>query len=108
MVGPSLTGPSPVRDLYVTRVGSALNPRRGVQHPDHRGPGEPAQWHDLLNELRQKDGVIHSVLQTREDALLGCPWVLLPYVQTGKRKSTKRAEKIGRAVLGMAAPDPGP
>lgn len=94
MVGPSLTGPSPVRDLYVTRVGSALNPRRVSSILTTADQGEPAQWHDLLNELRQKDAVIHSVLQTREDALLGCPWVLLPHVQTGKRKPTKRAEKV--------------
>lgn len=94
MLGPSLTGPSPVRDMYVTRIGSALTPRRVSSILSVADQGEPAQWHDLLNELRQKDAVIHSVLQTREDALLGCPWTVQPVVAFGKRRPTRRAEKV--------------
>lgn len=94
LVGPNPLGPSPARDMYVARVGSALTPRRISSILTQADQGQPAQWHDLLNELRQKDGVLHSVLQTREAALLGCAWDVVAPLPSGKRKPTRRSEKI--------------
>lgn len=94
ILGPSVAGPSPARDMYVSRIGSALNPRRISSILAMADQGQPAAWHDLLNELRQKDGVLHSVLQTREAALLGCPWAVQPVVLFGKSKPTRKAEKV--------------
>lgn len=69
-------GPSPPRDMSLARVGSSLNPRRISSILSIADQGQPAQFHDLLNELRQKDGHLHSVLQTRESALTAAGWTI--------------------------------
>jgi phage gp29-like protein len=56
--------------------------------------GYVAQWHDLLNEVRQKDAALHSLLQTRETALLSRGWDVAPFVAAGLKESKKRDEKI--------------
>lgn len=87
-------GPSPARDLYLSRIGSALDPRRISTLLTLADQGQPARLHDLLNELRQKDGPLHSVLQTRESALLACGWGVQAPVMPGKKEPTAKARKI--------------
>jgi phage gp29-like protein len=94
LLEPSTLGPSPARDMYAARLGSLLKPARIAQILTLADQGQPADLHDLLNELRQKDGVLHSVLQTREDALLGVGWTIQPFVAPSKKKATAQNEKI--------------
>jgi phage gp29-like protein len=80
--------------MYAARLGSLLKPARIASILSAADLGQPAALHDLLNELRQKDGVLHSILQTRETALLGVGWSIQPFILPGKKKATKQAETI--------------
>jgi len=80
--------------MYVTRIGSALTPRRIATILSLADTGYVAQWHDLLNEIRQKDAALHSLLQTRETALLSRGWDTAPFIAAGVKEPKKRDEKI--------------
>lgn len=75
------------------RVGSALNPLYISRLQGLCDTGYPARWQDLLNELRQKDTFLHSLLQTRETALLSKGWTVSDAVRPGKKKPTAKAIK---------------
>lgn len=80
--------------MYVSRIGSALTPRRIATILSLADTGYVAQWHDLLNEIRQKDAALHSLLQTRETALLSRGWDTAPFIAAGVKEPKKRDEKI--------------
>lgn len=80
--------------MLVSRIGSGLNPRRIASIMSHADGGYVAQWHDLLNEIRQKDAALHSLLQTRETALLSRGWDTAPFIAAGVKEPKKRDEKI--------------
>lgn len=90
---PVILGPSPARDMYTARIGSALTPRRIASILADCDIGMPAGWHDLLNELRQKDGLLHSVLQTRESALVAAGWSINAATEPGQRKPSDQDEE---------------
>lgn len=94
ITGPSVAGQSPARDMYIGRIGSALTPRRIASIMALADTGQVAAWHDLMNEVRQKDGALHSVLQTRETALLSAGWTVSAFVATGQREAKKRDERV--------------
>lgn len=99
-----MMGPSPPRDLYLARIGSSLTPRRISSILSLCDQGQPAQYHDLLNELRQKDGHLHSVLQTRESALLAAGWTIqAPEVKEETRELAEEAAAYCREVVAALA-----
>jgi len=95
ITGDRVLGPSPARDMYVARIGSALNPRRIASILTQADTGKTAALHDLLNELRQKDPSLHSLLQTRELALLACGRSIQDYVAPGQDEPDTQAKEIG-------------
>lgn len=90
----SVVGPSPARNMYAARIGSALTPRRISTIMTMADTGYVSAWHDLLNEIRQKDGALHSVLQTRETALLSKGWDLSPWKEEGSDDVSPQDEEI--------------
>lgn len=93
-VGTSIVGPSPARDMYAQRIGSALTPRRIASIIADADIGYVAPWHDLLNEIRQKDPPLHSVLQTRELALIAKGWQIAPWKLDGADRAEAQDEEI--------------
>jgi len=59
------------------RIGQTLSPVRVTHVLLAADAGEMAPLHDALNEGRQKDGLVQSVLGTREQALVGSGWQLI-------------------------------
>lgn len=59
-----------------SRIGESLTPLRISSVLRGADAGQLQPLHDLLNEVRQKDGSLHSILQTREGALLSCGWAI--------------------------------
>ncbi|MEJ7728206.1 MAG: DUF935 family protein [Polyangiaceae bacterium] len=55
---------------------------------------------DLANDARQKDCHLHSVLYTRETALNGLDWMVLPAVKPGRKKPRRRDRKVAEWVEG--------
>ncbi len=92
-IEPVMLGPSPARDMYAARIGSSLTPARIASILSDCDIGRPAGWHDLLNELRQKDGLLHSVLQTRESALVAAGWAINAATEPGQRKPSDEDEE---------------
>lgn len=97
-LGPRTIGALNTNSFYSQRYGAQLDLHaisRAIRAAD---TGNPASLHDILNELRQKCGDLHSVLQTRELALLGKGWSIRAYKAPGARKATRRAEKVAAHV----------
>jgi len=82
----------PINDRYQRRVGSSLSPASVSSVLRMADLGELQLQADLLDEVREKDGHLQSVLSKRESAVAGAPWELRPS-QKGPRK---RAETIAR------------
>ncbi len=80
--------------MMVGRIGQALNPSRIARILSQCDAGYPAAWHDLLNELRQKDPPLHSLLQTRELALLSRGWSVSPRLEHGAEEPTSQDKEI--------------
>ena len=78
------------------RIGGALTPHDVSSIIRAADTGDMRLLVDLANEMRQKDGHLQSVLQTRESALCGLGWEL---VLPGR---TKKRSKAGRAPRGTA------
>lgn len=80
--------------MFVPRLGSLLTPARIARILAQADAGYPAAWHDLLNEIRQKDPPLHSVLQTRELGLLSCGWQISPWKSPNEEDATPQDEDI--------------
>lgn len=88
-----ILGPSPETDRYSQRVGSALTPMLVSRILTECDLGFPARYHDLLNELRQKDPYVQSLFGTREMSLAGCGWSIQPAIAPGARTASRRAQR---------------
>jgi phage gp29-like protein len=73
--------------LQFQRIGGNLTPQAVSQILMEADTGYIARFVDLWNESRQKDGHLHSVMQTRELAVKGLEWSLAP------PEDASRAEK---------------
>jgi phage gp29-like protein len=60
------------------RIGGNLTPQQVSQLIVQADAGDICDFVNLANEARQKDGHLHSVLQTRELAIKGLRWSILP------------------------------
>lgn len=97
-LGPRSVGALGMNSFYAKRYGAALDLNvisRAIAQADI---GYPASLHDILNELRQKVAPLHSVLQTRELALLGKGWSVRAYKAEGARDADEQAEKVAAHV----------
>lgn len=77
--------------MQFQRIGGNLTPQMVSSIIVQADSGDQSRLVDLANESRQKDCTLHSVLQTRELALNGLEWQLVP-ADEGKRRSRKVAE----------------
>jgi len=98
--------PPPPVDRYQRRIGSALTPQvvSSVLRAGDLGLLYPQA--DLLDEVRERDGHLQSVLGKREQAVAGAPWELRPAPGADKRKAKKVqrfCEDVLRGVRGLAA-----
>lgn len=81
------------------RIGGSLTPHQVSTIIRNADTGECRSLIDLGNEMRQKDGHLHSVLSTREMALLGLKWELFYPGQDPKSKKGKRQRKFVEAAI---------
>jgi phage gp29-like protein len=82
--------------LQFQRIGGSLTPQQVSAIITQADCGRISSLVDLANEARQKDGHLHSVLQTRELALKGLKWSLEP-----PEDSTQREKKKAKDVEAM-------
>lgn len=80
-------------DWVAARHGQNLNPRRIAEILAQADSGYMAAWHDLLNECRQKDGEMQSMLSTREESLIARGWSVSPVLEPGQRQAGARAKR---------------
>lgn len=78
--------------LQLARVAGPLTPHDVSSILRQADIGYMWRYVDLCNELRQKDGHLQSVLQTRELALTGLEWQILPF-KTQSAKSAKLRDR---------------
>lgn len=81
-----------------SRIGESLTPMRISSTLRAADAGQLRPLHDLLNEIRQKDGSLHSILQTREGALLSCGWAITADVEGLEKDSPEYVEAEARAT----------
>lgn len=87
--------PPPVH-TNAERLGEWLSPRTISRVLWQADVGNTCPLHDLLNEIRQKDPVVHSLLQTREKALTACGWAIVPNTEGAAEGSPEweQAQKV--------------
>lgn len=81
------------------RIGGALTPQQVSDIIRMADTGDMSSLVDLANEMRQKDGHLQSVLQTRETALCGLGWELVYPGQDPKARKGARQRKFVERVL---------
>ena len=81
------------------RIGGSLTPSQVSNIIRNADTGDCRSLIDLGNEMRQKDGHLHSVLSTREMALLGLKWELVFPGQDPKSKKGRRQRRFVEAAL---------
>lgn len=79
------------------RIGGQLTPRQLSNILRAADTGRIALLMDLANEARQKDTHLHSVIQTRELAVAGLPWQVVP-PPNANRRERKAAEQVAEAL----------
>lgn len=83
----------------ISRVGGGLTPATVSAILRVADTGDCRRLVDLANESRQKDGHLHSVLQTRETALLGLKWELFFEGQDPKSNRGRRQRRFVEKAL---------
>lgn len=78
------------------RIGGNLTPQDVSQIVLEADCGNIERLVNLANEARQKDGHLHSVLQTRELALKGLDWEIIP-----PRGATAKEKKAAEDLKGI-------
>lgn len=73
------------------RIGGGVTPEQVSRIIRAADTGDMSRLVDLANEARQKDGHLHSVLQTREMAVAGLEWEL---VYPGETKRKRRSNRM--------------
>lgn len=79
--------------LQLQRIPGQLTPQDVSSILRQADIGYMWRYVDLCNELRQKDGHLQSVLQTRELALTGLEWQILPYKTQHQKEAKLRDRK---------------
>jgi phage gp29-like protein len=77
--------PAPYNDRFARVLGSALTPAQVTSILSMADLGYLWQIADLLDECRERDGHLHSQLQSRELRVAGAEWELRPPVGSGAR-----------------------
>lgn len=81
------------------RIGGNLTPQTVSDIIRCADNGDMRLLVDLANEMRQKDGHLQSVLQTRESALCGLDWELVfPGQDPKKKRGTRQKKFVERAL----------
>lgn len=97
------SGASVLPDLslwqQVQRIGGSVTPADVSFIIRAADSGDMTRLIDLANEMRQKDGHLQSVLQTRETALCGLNWELVFPGQDPKSTRGKRQRRFVEKVL---------
>jgi phage gp29-like protein len=93
VMGPPRVRKPEAYEMVAARHGQNLTPRRIAQILNDADQGYVAAWHDLLNECRQKDGDLQSMLSTREESLLARGWSISPVVEPGQREAGSRSRR---------------
>lgn len=83
--------------LQFQRIGGNLTPQQVSSIILEADTGRVQRFIDLSNEARQKDGHLHSVLQTRELAVKGLAWSIAP-PEGANGKEKRAAEDCERAL----------
>jgi phage gp29-like protein len=87
--------------LQLQRIGGSLTPMQVSDIIRLADSGYVYGLMDLGNEMRQKDNHLQSVLQTREIAIQGLPWQVVPAGNGEKLKNRKRAEFVTEVLQQM-------
>jgi len=85
--------------LQFQRIGGSLTPQQVSEIIRSADVGFMYRLVDLANEMRQKDGHLHAVLQTRETAVTRLRWELFYEGQDPKSKKGARQRKFVDATL---------
>lgn len=97
-------GPSaavvPALPIYyqATRIGGGLTPADVSSILYAADAGDISRLVELMNESRQKDGHLHAVLRTRENALSALPLVIAPFIEHGARDPSPRDTEVATFV----------
>lgn len=83
----------------VQRIGGSITPADVSYIIRSADTGDTSALVDLANEMRQKDGHLQSVLQTRETALCGLEWELFYPGQDPKSKRGGRQKRFVERTL---------
>jgi phage gp29-like protein len=94
---------APRNDRYQNRIGNSLNP--GIVSSILRSAdiGEMQRLADLLDEVREKDGHLQSVLGKREMAVAGAEWEIMPAPGTPPKKAERIVKFCTEALQNMRA-----
>lgn len=84
--------------LQMQRIGGALTPAQVSAIVRDADVGYVWQLQDLLNESRQKDSHLQTVLGTRENAIRGLRWQVVPAADSPRRRDIKVAEFCEEAL----------
>lgn len=99
---PSLVVSTLPISLQLQRIGGALTPMQVSEIIRLADTGYMYGLMDLANEMRQKDCHLQGVLQTREIAIQGLPWQVIPAGNGEKLKNRKRAEFVTDCLKQMS------
>ncbi|HEY1956705.1 MAG TPA: DUF935 family protein [Polyangiaceae bacterium] len=91
---PRLVVPQLPISLQLQRIGGSLTPMQVSEIIRLADSGYMYGLMDLGNEMRQKDNHLQSVLQTREIAIQGLDWQIVPAGNGEKLKNRKRAQFV--------------
>lgn len=80
--------PAPFVDRYTRTLGSDLTPQQVTLILNNADSGYLWQLADLCDEIRERDGHLHSELQKRELRVAGSDWELIPPEGSGERGET--------------------
>jgi phage gp29-like protein len=80
--------PAPFNDRYTRTLGSDLTPQQVTLILNNADSGYLWQLADLCDEIRERDGHLHSELQKRELRVAGADWELIPPEGSGERGET--------------------
>lgn len=83
------------------RLGGSLTPERVSSVLSLADTGRISQLVDLIREYREKDGHLHSILQTREQSLSALNWAILadPLAAKDLKERRRRTKANKRAAL---------
>ena len=76
--------PAPFNDRFARTLGSDLTPQLVAAALANAEIGYMWNQADLLDEVRERDGHLHSELQKREMRVAGAPWELKPPEGAGR------------------------